>query len=140
MIVLKQLNAEAELLKYESDVRNRKSGNPCLIEDLEKIFRENSLGGLQMSIVSFDRRVTIDTLRSISTRSLQISHPKHVTQPGLPNFSTSLIVAEEIEILVFEFKSLMEPIDSVKRLIYHASLLEFEGGRGKEIDKSQLDS
>lgn len=46
MIDLKQLNAEAELLKYESDVRNRKSGNPCSIEDLVKIFRENSLGGL----------------------------------------------------------------------------------------------
>ncbi|XP_042755996.1 sufE-like protein 2, chloroplastic isoform X2 [Lactuca sativa] len=65
--------------------------------------------------------------RSNSTRSLQISHPKHVTPPDPPNFSNSLTVGEKLEILVSEFKSLTEPIDRVKRLIHYASLLpEFE--------------
>ncbi|KVH95662.1 sufE-like protein 2, chloroplastic [Cynara cardunculus var. scolymus] len=68
--------------------------------------------------------------RSISTRSLQISHRKHVTPPHPPEFST-LTVAEKLQILVKEFKSLPEPIDRVKRLIHYASLLpEFdESGR-----------
>ncbi|KAI3698512.1 hypothetical protein L2E82_42117 [Cichorium intybus] len=66
-------------------------------------------------------------LRSISTKSLQISHRKHVTPPDPPEFSTSLTVTEKLEILVSEFKSLPEPIDRVKRLLHYASLLpEFE--------------
>ncbi|KAI3812448.1 hypothetical protein L1987_17157 [Smallanthus sonchifolius] len=62
-------------------------------------------------------------LRVISIRSLQISHPKHVTPPQPPYFATALTVAEKLQILVSEFKSLREPIDRVKRLIHYASLL-----------------
>lgn len=70
-------------------------------------------------------------LSSIYARSLQIPHPKHITPPQPPCFSTTLTVAEKLEILVSEFKSLPEPIDRVKRLIHYASLLpEFdESGR-----------
>ncbi|KAI3787259.1 hypothetical protein L1987_41603 [Smallanthus sonchifolius] len=64
---------------------------------------------------------------SISTRSIQISHPKHVTPPQPPYLSTTLTVPEKLDILVTEFKSLPEPIDRVKRLIHYAGLLpEFE--------------
>ncbi|KAI3694180.1 hypothetical protein L1987_77141 [Smallanthus sonchifolius] len=68
---------------------------------------------------------------SISTRSIQISHPKHVTPPQPPYLSTTLTVPEKLDILVTEFKSLPEPIDRVKRLIHYAGLLpEFdESGR-----------
>ncbi|KAL4570154.1 hypothetical protein LXL04_025805 [Taraxacum kok-saghyz] len=65
--------------------------------------------------------------RSISTIALQISHPKHLTPPDPPNFSTLPTVSEKLETLVSEFRSLPEPIDRVKRLLHYASLLpEFE--------------
>ncbi|KAF5754105.1 putative Fe-S metabolism associated domain, SufE [Helianthus annuus] len=52
--------------------------------------------------------------------SLHTPHPKHLTPPHL---STTLTVAEKLNILVSEFKSLPKPIDRVKRLIHYASLL-----------------
>ncbi|KAL8208246.1 hypothetical protein R6Q57_007658 [Mikania cordata] len=57
-----------------------------------------------------------------TTRSIQISHRKQVTSPPTP-----LSVAEKLDILVAEFKSLPEPIDRVKRLIHYAGILpEFD--------------
>ncbi|KAK9076185.1 hypothetical protein SSX86_004518 [Deinandra increscens subsp. villosa] len=50
-----------------------------------------------------------------SSRSVQISPPKHLPTP--------LSVAEKLDILVAEFKTLHKPIDRVKRLIHYAGLL-----------------
>ncbi|KAI3728351.1 hypothetical protein L6452_16985 [Arctium lappa] len=75
--------------------------------------------------------------RTISTRSLQISHRKHITPPHPPEHSTTtLTVAEKLQILDTEFKSLPEPIDRVKRLLHYASLLpEFDESGRVESDR-----